>query len=93
MIADKSDSVLSRLCSFYTDTPIFGSVDVLKEGCCFLTLSNLITTLIRWALIIGMAGGLVDTTIALRNHAKDATRIGLVSLVRLNNHLSGNSHK
>jgi hypothetical protein len=57
-------------------------------------ISNLISSLIGWALFIGLCGGLVDTTIALRKNAADATRIGLVSLTQLNHHLiSGNGKR
>ena len=54
---------------------------------------NLISSLIKWALILGACGGLVDATIAMRSRAMDASRIGLVSLTALNHHLLGKSHK
>lgn len=57
-----------------------------KETCLMF---NLISSLISWALFIGVCGGLVDTTIALRHEAAHAHRIGLVSLVQLNRSLLG----
>jgi hypothetical protein len=52
-------------------------------------MSNLITSLISWALLLGVLGGLVDTTIALRNEAARAHSVGLVSLGTLNRSLLG----
>ena len=53
---------------------------------------NLISSLIKWALILGACGSLVDTTIAMRSRAMDASRVGLVSLTTLNHQLLGKSH-
>ena len=47
-------------------------------------MGNLIAALIRWALFLGVGGGLVDATIAMRNKAADAHRVGLISLGKLN---------
>ena len=47
-------------------------------------MGNLITTLIRWALFLGVCGGMVDATIAMRNRAAGAHRVGLISLGKLN---------
>ena len=52
-------------------------------------MSNLISSLISWALFLGVCGGLVDVTIALRHDAAHAHQIGLVSLGRLNRSLLG----
>ena len=58
-------------------------------------MGNLITTLIRWALFLGVCGGLVDATIAMRSRAADAHRVGMVSLGKLNRALMDGpaSHK
>lgn len=54
-------------------------------------MSNLITSLISWALFLGVMGQLVDVTIALRNDAAHAHQVGLVSLGQLNRALVGGS--
>ena len=50
---------------------------------------NLVTSLIQWALFLGVAGGLIDATIAMRNEAAKAHQMGLVSLSQLNHSLLG----
>lgn len=52
-------------------------------------MSNLITSLISWALFLGVAGTLVDTTIAMRNEAARVHQMGLISLSELNHSLVG----
>jgi len=47
-------------------------------------ISNLISSLIKWALILSACSGLIDATVAIRNRAQDATRIGWLSLTKLN---------
>jgi len=48
---------------------------------------KLITALIQWALFLGVTGGLVDVTIAMRREAAHAHQVGLISLSRLNHAL------
>ena len=43
--------------------------------------------LIKFALCVGLAGGLVDMTIAMGKKARAAKKLGLVSLVELNRSL------
>ena len=52
---------------------------------------KLIGSLISWAQFLGVCGGLVDTTIALRREAAHAHRIGLVSPGQLNRSLLGSA--
>lgn len=52
-------------------------------------MARLITTIIQWALFLGVSGGLVDATIAMRKEAAKAHQIGLISLGRLNRSLLG----
>lgn len=56
---------------------------------------TLIRTLISWALFLGVCGGLVDMTLALRREAAQAHQVGLVSLGDLNRSLlrGGTHHK
>lgn len=56
-------------------------------------MSNLIASLISWALFLGLCGSLVDTALALRREAAQAHRIGLVSLGQLNRSLLGSAPK
>ena len=53
------------------------------------TMGNLISSLIQWALFIGVCGGLVDVTIALRKAAAHAYRFDVISLSSLNQTLLG----
>jgi len=41
-------------------------------------ITNLISSLIKWAIILSACGGLIDATIAIRDHSRDATRLELV---------------
>jgi len=52
-------------------------------------MAKLIFALIQWALFIGVCGGLVDVTIAMRREAAKAHSIGIVSLRELNHALVG----
>jgi hypothetical protein len=54
-------------------------------------MSNLIAPLISWALLLGICGGLVDATLALRDRAARAHAMGLVSLSQLNRSLLGSA--
>ena len=54
-----------------------------------MVMVSLIKSLISWALLLGVLGGLVDVTIALRKEAAWAHSIGLVSLGQLNRALLG----
>ena len=58
-----------------------------------MNMANLITSLIRWALFLGVCGGLVDATIAMRQEAAKAHQVGLISLGSLNRHLLGSSNQ
>jgi len=44
----------------------------------------IVHSLIKLALFIGLAGGLVDLTIAMGNKAHEAKKVGLISLTDLN---------
>ncbi|OFZ01951.1 MAG: hypothetical protein A2Z97_14150 [Bdellovibrionales bacterium GWB1_52_6] len=57
--------------------------DKLKEE----YMAKLIGTVIQWALLLGLTGGLVDATISMRKEALRAHQIGLVSLSKLNRSL------
>ena len=48
--------------------------------------------MIQWLVILAVTGGLVDMTIAMRNRAVNAHRIGLVSLTELNHALMSRPH-
>jgi len=54
-------------------------------------MARLIATVIQWALFLGVSGGLVDATIAMRKEAAKAHQIGLISLGHLNRSLLGQS--
>ena len=56
-------------------------------------MARLIATVIQWALFLGVSGGLVDATIAMRKEAAKAHEIGLVSLGLLNRSLLGQSKR
>lgn len=47
----------------------------------------IVHSLIKFALCVGLAGGLVDMTIAMGKKAGAAKKVGLVSLVELNGSL------
>ena len=47
-------------------------------------MGRLIATVIQWALFLGVSGGLVDATIAMRREAARAQQVGLISLGKLN---------
>ena len=48
---------------------------------------NIVSSLIKFAFYVGLAGGLVDMTKAMMFKAADAHRVGLVSLTDLNRQL------
>ena len=48
---------------------------------------KLIMAILQWAMVIGVAGGLVDATRAMRNKAVRAHQVGLISRSRLNHAL------
>lgn len=50
---------------------------------------RIVWSLIQYALCIGLAGGLVDLTVAMGRRAADAHRHGLVSLTEINRQLFG----
>lgn len=50
-------------------------------------ITNIVLGLVKLALAVGLAGGLVDATISMRDHALQAHRQGLVSLKALNESL------
>lgn len=50
---------------------------------------RIISSLIQYALCIGLMGGLVDLTLSMAKRAADAHRHGLVSLTGLNQQLFG----
>lgn len=50
---------------------------------------RILWSLVQYALCIGLAGGLVDLTVAMAHRAADAHRHGLVSLTELNRQLFG----
>ncbi len=56
-------------------------------------MTKTIIALIRYALILGMAGQLVDATIAMQRKAFEASQNGLISLRKLNQNLSGSKTK
>lgn len=51
--------------------------------------TNIILGIIKLALAVGLAGGLTDMTLAMRNEAVKAHKTGLVSLKQLNNFFVG----
>lgn len=52
-------------------------------------INRIILGVVKLALVIGVAGGLTDLNLAMRNEAARAHEQGLVSLKRLNNALIG----
>ena len=52
--------------------------------------ANAIVAIIKFALFIGVAGGLVDLTIQMRNEAVQAHKAGTVNLRTLNHSLVDN---
>jgi len=56
-------------------------------------MGNLISSLIQWASFIGVCGGLVDVTIALRKAAANAYRFDVISLSQLNHSLLGKAKR
>jgi hypothetical protein len=50
---------------------------------------QIILGIMKLAIVIGLAGGLTDLTLAMRNEAAKAHRQGLVSFKELNNALIG----
>lgn len=52
-------------------------------------ISRIVLGLIKFALVIGVAGGLTDLTFTMRSEAVKAHKQGLVSLKRLNQALVG----
>lgn len=52
-------------------------------------INRIILGVVKLALVIGVAGGLTDLTLAMRSEAARAHRQGLVSLKRLNTALIG----
>jgi len=52
-------------------------------------ISRIVLGLVKLALVIGVAGGLTDLTLAMRSEAAKAHKQGLVSLTRLNQVLTG----
>ncbi|HCM40020.1 MAG TPA: hypothetical protein DIS93_08620 [Bdellovibrionales bacterium] len=61
----------------------------LRKG---IEMARLIATVIQWALFLGVSGGLVDATIAMRKEAAKVHQIGMISLGHLNRSLLGQSH-
>ncbi len=53
------------------------------------TITNLILALIKFALAVGIAGGLTDLTLSMRANAAKASRAGIISLKELNRSLVG----
>ena len=53
------------------------------------SLSQIVSTLIRWALVLGATGGLAGATLYVGQEAAKATQSGLVSLTSLNRQLMG----
>lgn len=53
----------------------------------FMSPFNIVSSLIKFTLYVGLAGGLVDMTRAMMFKAADAHRVGLVSLTDLNRQL------
>lgn len=54
------------------------------------SMGNLITALTKYALILGLAGSLIEETFDLRHKAFEASKGGLISLRSINNALMGN---
>lgn len=52
-------------------------------------ISRIVLGLVKLALVIGVAGGLTDITLAMRSEAAKAHRQGIVSLKQLNKGLAG----
>ena len=50
---------------------------------------RIVLRLIKLALVVGVAGGVTDTTLAMRSEAVKAHKEGLVSLKQLNHVLVG----
>jgi len=53
----------------------------------FMSPFTIVHSLIKFALYVGIAGGLVDMTIAMGRKAGEARKVGLVSLSELNRSL------
>lgn len=52
-------------------------------------IARIVLGLVKLALVIGLTGGLIDLTQAMRNEAVKAHRQGIVSLKQLNSSLIG----
>ena len=52
-------------------------------------ITNLILALIKFALAVGIAGGLTDLNLSMRADAEKAHRAGIISLKQLNRSLVG----
>jgi hypothetical protein len=56
-------------------------------------ISRIVLGLVKLALVVGLAGGLVDLTQSMRAEAVKAHKQGIVSLWQLNNALVGRGSK
>lgn len=56
-------------------------------------IARIVLGLVKLALAIGFAGGLIDLTQTMRDEAAKAHREGLISLGQLNTALVGRGHK
>lgn len=56
-----------------------------------MQMNQVLATIIKIAFYLGVTGTLVDTTIAIRNNAIEAHKIGLISLGQLSRALNGPS--
>ena len=52
-------------------------------------ITNLILALIKFALAVGIAGGLTDLTLFMRTNAEKAHRVGIISYKQMNRGLVG----
>jgi hypothetical protein len=52
-------------------------------------ITNLILALIKFALAVGIAGGLTDLTLSMRADAEKAHRAGVISFKQMNRSLVG----
>jgi hypothetical protein len=56
------------------------------------SLSQILGSIFKWAIVLGAAGTLVSWTIYMRGEAFKASSDGLVSLSHLNRQLTGSGH-
>jgi hypothetical protein len=60
-----------------------------KELFSMKLITNFIFALIKFALAVGIAGGLTDLTLSMRADAEKAHRVGVISFKQMNRSLVG----